>query len=77
MLRVSVEGEQRDQNSGKVKRTRILAALMQEMCGTAARKLELFEKLKAARMLEFEDSWDIKKTEETLRARAAEEKKPE
>lgn len=48
-------------NSGKVKGTRILAALMREMCGTATQKLELFEKLKAARMLKFEDSWDIKK----------------
>lgn len=63
----------RDQRVDMKTRTRVLAALTR-MEGTAALKLALFEKLKAAGMLDCEDPAAVKATEEMLRTFVAMEK---
>ena len=55
-----------------VQRTNVLAALML-MEGTAALKLALFERLKAARILDHEDPAEVEATQKTLQAIAAAE----
>ena len=52
----------------------VLMALMQDMQGTAAERLSLFEKLKAAGMVACEDPAELKGAEDMLRMSAAIEK---
>ena len=55
----------------EVAHPRILEALLREMKGTSAEKLILFEKLKDAGMLFFEDPVELKLVENLLRQAAA------
>jgi hypothetical protein len=59
---------------GTPKRKSIAAALLRDMQGTAAQKLALFEKLKAAGGFEGEDRRERLKVENMLRTFAAIEK---
>ena len=52
----------------------LLSTLMQQMEGTAAQRLSLFEKLKRAGMLACDDPVELKVTEDMLRTLAATEK---
>ena len=58
----------------EVKRQSILTTLMRDMQGTAAQKLALFEKLKAAGGFARENRAEVRKTEKMLRTLAAKEK---
>ena len=58
----------------KLQTSRLMAAFMEHMEGSAVQKLSLFQKLQAAGMLGQEEAVNVELTENSLRALAAAEK---